>query len=220
TGLVDIDALLRKVNILPPYVSKLELTPEEKSIPRKRRREALEAKCEKGITVNASDLIDLMRAIIRYPRAHYFELACALSFVSGRGLPELVRSAVQLSPSSHGTHEVGIKVGGATCRIPLLCEYEHFIGGVNRLRGMKETARLTPAEVNHTYSKSANLYARKLLPDEVGFRVFSYLKTLYVAVTHKVFTGHEFDLGDWVKVARGGPSPPALNGKCSVVKVE
>ncbi|CAN0600114.1 unnamed protein product, partial [Laminaria digitata] len=90
TGLVEIDELLRKVNLLPPYVSQLELTREEKSLPRKRRREALEEKCYKGFTVNASDLIDIMVAIIRYPRAHYFELACALSFVSGRGLPELV----------------------------------------------------------------------------------------------------------------------------------
>ncbi|CAN0378206.1 unnamed protein product, partial [Laminaria digitata] len=92
TGLVEIDELLRKVNLLPPYVSQLELMREEKSLPRKRRREALEEKCDKSFTVNAGDLIDIMGAIIRYPRAHYFELACALSFVSGRGLPELVRT--------------------------------------------------------------------------------------------------------------------------------
>ena len=220
TGLVDIDALVRKVNILPPHVSQLELTPEEKSIPRKRRREALAAKCEKSITVNASDLVDLMGAIITYPRANYFELACALSFVSGRALPELVRSVVQFSPSSHGNHEVHIKVGGGTYRIPLICEYEHFIGGVNRLRGMKDTSRLTPAEVNHRFSKSVNLYARKLLPEEAGLRVFSDLKTLHVVISHRKFTGHEFDLGEWLKIARGGPSSPALHRKCSVVKVE
>ena len=120
------------------YVSQLELTREEKSLPRKRRREALEEKCYKGFTVNASDLIDIMVAIIRYPRAHYFELACALSFVSGRGLPELVGTAVQFSPSSHGTYESEVKLGdfegckGATSRIPLLCEYEHLIEGVNK----------------------------------------------------------------------------------------
>ena len=87
TGVVEIDELLRKVDILPPCVSKLELTPEEKSLPRKRRREALAATCEKSMAVNASDLIEIMGAIIRYPRPQYFELACALSFVSGRGLP-------------------------------------------------------------------------------------------------------------------------------------
>ena len=104
TGLVDTDELLRKVNLLPPYVSQLELTREEKSLPRNKRTEALEEKCDKCFTVNASDLINIMVAIIRYPRAHYFELACALSFVSGRGLPELVGTAVQFSPSSHGTY--------------------------------------------------------------------------------------------------------------------
>ncbi|CAN0106193.1 unnamed protein product [Scytosiphon promiscuus] len=85
---------------------------------------------------------------------------------------------------------------------------------------MKDTSRLTPAEVNHRFSKSVNLYARKLLPEEVGFRVFSDLKTLHVVISHRKFTGHEFDLGEWLKIARGGPSSPALNRKCSVVKVE
>ena len=109
TGLSEIDELLRKVNLLPPYVSQLELTREEKSLPRNKRTEALEEKCDKCFTVNASDLINIMVAIIRYPRAHYFELACALSFVSGRGLPELVGTAVQFSPSSHATCESEIK---------------------------------------------------------------------------------------------------------------
>ena len=59
TGLSEIDELLRKVNLLPPYVSQLELTREEKSLPRKRRREALEEKCDKGFTVNASCLTRL-----------------------------------------------------------------------------------------------------------------------------------------------------------------
>ena len=55
------------------------------------------------------------------------------------------------------------------------------------------------------------MYARKLLPAEVGFRVFSDLKTLHVVISHRKFTGHEFDLGERLKIARGGPSAPALN---------
>ena len=89
TGLADIDDLLRKVCLLPPYVSRLELMPEEKSIPRIKRRESLEVRCRRGRTLHASDLIDTMESIIRYARPNYFELACALSFVSGRGLAEL-----------------------------------------------------------------------------------------------------------------------------------
>ncbi|CAM9141554.1 unnamed protein product, partial [Laminaria digitata] len=191
TGLVEIDELLQKVNLLPPYVSQLELTREEKSLPRNRRREALEEKCDKGFTVNASKLIDIMGAIIRYPRAHYFELACVLSFVSGRGLLELVGTAVQYLPSSHVTYEPEVRFGElmehTVIRVPLLCEYEHFINGVKRLRGMKDASHLTPAEVNHRYSKSANLSARKLLLNGVAGCVFSDFKTVHVAITHKVF---------------------------------
>lgn len=137
--------------------TQIKLTQEEKSLlPRKRRQEAFGSEVRKGLHGDASDLIDLMGPIIRYPRAHYFKLACALWFVSGRGLPELLGTAVQHLPSSHGTHESEIIIGdveghqGSTCRIPLLCEYEHFIGDVSRLRGMKDTSRLTPAEVKKT----------------------------------------------------------------------
>ncbi|CAN0562289.1 unnamed protein product [Laminaria digitata] len=47
-------------------------------------------------------------------------------------------------------------------RVPLLCEYEHFINGIKRLRGMKNASHLTPAEVNHRYSKSANFIGTKV----------------------------------------------------------
>ena len=97
TGLAEVDELLRKVQLLPTHVSQLELTPEEKSLPRKKRREALEARCERGFVVNATELLDLMSSIIKYPRANYFELVCALSFMSGRGLPEILGVA-EFSP--------------------------------------------------------------------------------------------------------------------------
>ncbi|CAM9915693.1 unnamed protein product, partial [Ectocarpus fasciculatus] len=93
TGLAEVDEHLRKLQLLPHFVSRLELTPEEKSLPRKKRREALDAKCERGVVVNATELIDLMSSIVKYPRANYFELVCALSFMSGRGLPEILGAA-------------------------------------------------------------------------------------------------------------------------------
>lgn len=75
---------------------------------------------------------------------------------------------------------------------------------------MKGTSHLTPAEVNRRSSKSANLCARELLAGDVGLRVFSDLRTLHAVISHDVFTGHEFDLGEWVQVARGGQNSPAL----------
>ena len=145
--------------MLPPYVSQRELTREEKknAYQGKYVREALEERCDKSFTVNAGDLIDVMGAIIIYPRAHYFELTCAL--------PELVRTAAQYLPSSHGTYESEVRLGELVehnvIRVPLLCEYEHFVNGVKRVRGMKDASHLTPAEVNHRYSTSAHLSARK-----------------------------------------------------------
>ena len=99
--------------------------------------------------MKASEQIDSMASTIGYPRAHSFELACALSFVSGRVLPELVGAVVQFSPSIHGPYGSQVKHGdlegyqGTVSRIPLLCEYDHFIEGVHRLRGMKDASHLT-----------------------------------------------------------------------------
>lgn len=217
TGLADIDDLLRKVRLLPPYVSRLELTPEEKSISRIKRRESLEVKCRRGLTVHASDLIDTMESIIRYARPNYFELACALSFVSGRGLAELVANA-DFSPSTRGPYESEVMMG-TVARVLLLCEYNHFIEGLTRLRGMKDTSCLTAAQINQRYSKSANIAARKLLPADGHRRVFGDLKVLHSAISYRVFKGHDLDLVGWVRVVVGNLSP-ALQRKSSVIRVE
>lgn len=217
TGLADIDDLLRKVRLLPAYVSRLELTPEEKSIPRIKRRESLEVKCRRELTVHASDLIDTMESIIRYARPNYFELACALSFVSGRGLAELA-GKYDFSPSTRGPYEAEVKMGTWT-RLLLLCEYDHFIEGLKRLRGMKDTCSLTAAQINQRYSKSANIAARKLLPADGDRRVFGDLKVLHAAISYRVFKGHDLDLVGWVGVVVGHLSP-TLQRKSSVIRVE
>ena len=216
-GLVEIDELLRRVHLLPPYVSRLELTREEKSLPRIKRREALEAKCEHGFTVKASGLIDTMESIIRYPRANYFELACALSFVSGRGVPELLGSA-QFLPCEE-SKRVACVHSSIAARIPILCEYGDFIEGIERLRGMKDTSRLTAAEINQRYSKSANVSARKLLVNGGDRHTFSDFKVMHAAISYELFQGHGLDFEGWVKVACGQCSP-ALQRKSSTVTVE
>ena len=40
--------------------------------------------------MKASELVETVEAIIRYPRANYFELACALSFMRGGFLQNCV----------------------------------------------------------------------------------------------------------------------------------
>ena len=86
--------------------------------------------------MNTSKQIDTMGAIIRQPlahfsQAHYFELACELSFVSGRGLPELIGTVAQYLPSSHGSYKsdamLGELVEHNVTRAPLLCEYENMV---------------------------------------------------------------------------------------------
>ena len=117
TALIDVDEHLRGVQLLPDCVSRLELTPGEKSLlPRKKRREAFDAKCERGVVVNATELLDLMSSIVKFPRANYFELVCALSLISGRGLPELLGSA-KFSPCEESGHVGCVYAGSVAVRI-------------------------------------------------------------------------------------------------------
>lgn len=67
---------------------------------------------------------------------------------------------------------------------------------------MKDTSRLTAAEVNQRYSKSANLAVRTLLLNGEGW-VFRYFKTLDAAITNEVLEGRGLDLDRWVQAACG-----------------
>lgn len=75
------------------------LTRRGKDLPRIRRRDALEVKCERGLTAKASELIDTMESIVRYPRAQYVLRICGLPFAAGREFSEFAGTAVQVSSS-------------------------------------------------------------------------------------------------------------------------
>lgn len=66
--------------MLPPYASQIELAREKMSVPKRKRRQALGTKFERGLTLNASELTGTKELIVIYPRANYFELARALYF--------------------------------------------------------------------------------------------------------------------------------------------
>lgn len=163
-GLVEIDGLLRSLHLLPPCVSRQELTREENSLQMIKSREALEAKREHRITVKASGLINTMESIIIYRRANYFESSCALSFVSGRGLRELVGTDDFL-PATHGPYQSQVEHDASkeskrvlNLLLPLQCDYEHFMEGVNILRtrnsflsGVKCTHTLICDELKRWY---------------------------------------------------------------------
>lgn len=97
-------------------------------------------------------------------------MAFDLSLASGKRLAEHGGNAAQFTPTDTG-FPLEALVGNddckepttQSCQIPLLCGYQHFIEGVKKLRDMKKMSYLTPAEVNHRYSKLVNLSVRKLL---------------------------------------------------------
>lgn len=71
TGLTETDEHLRRVQLLPTYISQLQLTREEKRLPRIKRRGVLDAMCARALTVHATELSDTMESTIKYPHANY-----------------------------------------------------------------------------------------------------------------------------------------------------
>lgn len=103
---------------------------------------------------------------------------------------------------------------GGIARVPLLCEFGHFAGGLQCLRTLKDSSNRSAEEENRRYGKSANLAAKSLFNSQD--RIFSDLRVCHASVTFLVYTGHGFPLESWVNIA-SGKTCPALGRRCSGV---
>ncbi|KAG5181548.1 hypothetical protein JKP88DRAFT_268822 [Tribonema minus] len=140
------------------------------------------------LSAAARALMDDMLETVDYSRPKVFELVCALAFMCGRSLAELMatgqfsaaererqrapypRVLFQASPSSKP--EV----------ILLLCGSHSFLNGLKRLRSMKQVASAASCKnINSRFCKSANAAAKTVLG--VASSAFSDVRALYAGLT-------------------------------------
>jgi hypothetical protein len=165
-------------------------------------------------------IVSEMLAIMQYPRCKYFELVCALAFMSGRSLADIVSVGdfIKGKPHKHFMYSLSFKSSESSSHhtLPILCDTATFLQALSRLRNMRPLAHTERRLVNNSHSKSANTAVKSLLGPDF---VFTDLRAQYAAATYLLY-GKQFEwpLEKWVhKVAGGGSramATPAFLAKC------
>jgi hypothetical protein len=156
-------------------------------------------------TVDVQTQLTKMLEVLKYSRAKPFELACALAFVSGCSLAELMALAhFSSSTDAHSNNpasshpEVLLKLHKSDSEnyisIPLLCTTSTFLAGTHRLRQLKVVQDKECKDINKSHCKTANTAAKTLL----GCRavVFTDLRVAYVALTFKLYANRTDDINE------------------------
>jgi hypothetical protein len=171
-------------------------------------------------THNIDSMVSDMLAIMQYPRCKYIELVCALAFMSGRSLADIVSVGefAKGKPHQHFAHSMSFKSPESSSHhtLPVLCDTVTFLQALKRLRQMRPLAHTERRLINNSHSKSANTAVKSLLGS--GF-VFTDLRAQYAAATYLLFGVQSgWPLQKWVKkVAAGGcraMATPAFLAKC------
>eukprot|EP00953_Heterococcus_sp_UTEX-ZZ885_P012553 7201-Heterococcus_DN1.PRE.1 len=115
-----------------------------------------------------------MLEVLKYSRAKSFELACALAFVSGRSLAELMA----LGHFSSSTGNSGSKTGTPYPEVT-------FLAGIARLRQVKVVQGKECKDINKSHCKTANTAAKTLLGCSTA--VFTDLRLAYAALAYKLY---------------------------------
>jgi hypothetical protein len=146
-----------------------------------------------------------MLEVLKYSRAKPFELACALAFVSGRSLAELMalghfssRAGENNSNPASSQPEVLLALQRSKtencCAIPLLCNSSTFLAGIHRLRQLKVVQNKEYKDINKSHCKTANTAAKNLLGCSTA--VFTDLRIAYVALTYKLYGNRVDDINE------------------------
>ncbi|KAG5184288.1 hypothetical protein JKP88DRAFT_255509 [Tribonema minus] len=133
-------------------------------------------------------LMDDMLATVDYSRPKVFELVCALAFMCGRSLAELMATG-QFSAAERERERAPYpwvlfqaSPSSKTEVILLLCGSHSFLNGLKRLRSMKQVASAASCKnINSRFCKSANTAAKTVLG--VASSAFSDVRALYVGLT-------------------------------------
>jgi hypothetical protein len=165
-------------------------------------------------------MVSEMLAIMQYPRCKYFELVCALAFMSGRSLADIVSVGdfIKGKPHKHFMNSLSFKSSESSSHhtLPILCDTATFLQALSTLRNMRPLAHTERRLVNNSHSKSANTAVKSLLGPDF---VFTDLRAQYAAATYLQFGVQSgWPLQKWVQKVAGGGSrvmaTPAFLAKC------
>ena len=213
TGSRTVDAMLASMLVLPPYVLGLqaaaqaaqgtvsEISTDTSCVKDSRTTTYREARLSNPVPHASaiapptaqrqqSILQARMEAVMNYERAKPFEQLCALAYMSGRSMAELLctgefkQDETELTSSSESVlfKPVAAPSDSVWSKVHLLCAPAGFLAGLQRLRACIQISSETPIKaINRSHCKTANTAAKTLL--ETKGAVFTDLRALYVVHT-------------------------------------
>lgn len=201
TGHAATDELLGKLTILPAYIADLKIDLAERTALQLRSSAALVTKSADSLSIDATQFLTRVRSTVVSKKANPFDLACALSCLTGRRMVELFAvgsfQEVKKEPyacifSGQAKKQVGDSL---PYKIPLLAPLVDIQSGLNRLRISKPSDELTNPEINLRYSSSCNAAARRLFG---AGRKFHNCRAAYGVVAFHTCVPHTLSLNLWL----------------------
>lgn len=201
TGHPVADELLIQLRLFPDYMNSYKVTSIERAEQQKKHASSLERKSSTAWEVSASLLLKRAREMIEDPGSNAFDLACALSLLTGRRMIEIFKTAEFLPAPEKDAYSCMFlgqakKTGkDESYHIPLHAPYEIIKSGLNRLRISKPCGELSNSEVNARYSNSCNSAAKKMLGSG---RKFHDLRAAYAVIGYNAALPHKWSLNFFV----------------------
>lgn len=176
------------------------------------------------LNAKARSLISDMLATVTYPRPKAFELACALAFMCGRSLAELMATGLfSAAKGDHAPHPCVLFQTSSSSSaevIRLLCASHRFLAGLQRLRDLKQVASAASHKsINSRFCKSANTAAKAVLGVESA--TFSDARALYVGLALALYgdtSATDKRMSEWARRCMPSSSLPSsakFLAKCS-----
>lgn len=202
TGHTPTDDLLSKLKILPDYIEKLKFNETERSLMQKTSSEALHKKSSESFTIEASKLLRRVHLTLQNKKSNVFDIACALSVVTGRRMVEIFHTGTFTAIAGNeyecmfdGQAKKQSLDSSSAYKIPLLAPLPMILNALNILRISKNTENLNNAEVNLKYSSSCNAAARRLLGEH---RKFHDLRGIYGVISFHCAMPHTYSINMWL----------------------
>jgi integrase len=200
----EIDLELVNIPIIPDFIADLKISTEERQTLAKKSEAALMTKTSNVFNIDVGEILSKAHTILENAASsNMFDVAVALSIVSGRRMIEIMKIGTF---TNNDNNKGGIVFTGQAKKkdvveytIPLLINYDTFSTALTRLRYIKDCSTLDNNEVNLRYSNSCNVAARRVLGPK---RHFHDARAIY-AITAFNILNHKLSMNNFIMKVLG-----------------
>lgn len=203
SGDENIDFLISSTPLLPEYMKKYQLSPEDRVVSSELSKKSLEDRSMDCVTVEDADqLLETCKKTIKSLDDDPFFIAACLSVVCGRRSIELLKTG---NFQGCEGNELSCLFSGAAkkksmctklCEIPLLMKSKYVLVGLRHIREHIPCTGLSNSQINSKYSHKLG-DAAKILMNHLGVR-FHDLRCIYGMASFRMYS-HDGSINIWLK---------------------